>query len=109
MRKPKEFEPSTSASLNRRYGGRLRIGIPKRNSVPTSRIVPDLTQPNRAYAMAMVGRRYEDITRTEGVRVAKPEWSVKRVCQSCATKFYGLGRSPIACPLCGTHSIRRRC
>jgi uncharacterized protein (TIGR02300 family) len=35
------------------------------------------------------------------VRVAKPEWGVKRVCQSCATKFYDLGRSPIACPQCG--------
>ncbi len=37
----------------------------------------------------------------EGVRVAKPEWGVKRLCQSCATKFYDLGRSPIACPQCG--------
>ncbi len=36
-----------------------------------------------------------------GVRVAKPEWGVKRVCQSCETKFYDLGRSPIACPQCG--------
>jgi uncharacterized protein (TIGR02300 family) len=35
------------------------------------------------------------------VRVAKPEWGVRRVCQSCATKFYDLGRSPIACPQCG--------
>jgi uncharacterized protein (TIGR02300 family) len=34
--------------------------------------------------------------------VAKPEWGVKRVCQSCATKFYDLGRHPIACPKCGT-------
>ncbi len=33
--------------------------------------------------------------------MAKPEWGVKRVCQSCATKFYDLGRSPIACPQCG--------
>ncbi len=32
--------------------------------------------------------------------VAKPEWGIKRVCQSCATKFYDLGRSPIACPQC---------
>ncbi len=36
-----------------------------------------------------------------GVRVAKPEWGVKRLCQSCATKFYDLSRSPIACPQCG--------
>ena len=33
--------------------------------------------------------------------MAKPEWGVKRVCQSCATKFYDLGRSPITCPQCG--------
>jgi uncharacterized protein (TIGR02300 family) len=32
--------------------------------------------------------------------VAKPEWGVKRVCQSCAAKFYDLGRSPITCPKC---------
>ncbi|MEE9209178.1 MAG: TIGR02300 family protein, partial [Kiloniellales bacterium] len=35
------------------------------------------------------------------MRVAKPEWGVKRICQSCAAKFYDLGRSPIACPQCG--------
>jgi uncharacterized protein (TIGR02300 family) len=35
------------------------------------------------------------------LRVAKPEWGVKRLCQSCATKFYDLGRSPITCPQCG--------
>jgi len=33
--------------------------------------------------------------------VAKPEWGVKRVCQSCAAKFYDLRRSPITCPKCG--------
>ncbi len=33
--------------------------------------------------------------------MAKPEWGVKRVCKSCAAKFYDLGRSPIACPKCG--------
>ncbi len=33
--------------------------------------------------------------------MAKPEWGVKRLCQSCATKFYDLGRSPITCPKCG--------
>ncbi len=33
--------------------------------------------------------------------MAKPEWGVKRLCQSCATKFYDLCRSPIACPQCG--------
>ena len=102
MRKLKEFEPSTSASLNGRYGGRLRVGVPMKDSVPTSGIVPDLTQADRAYSIAMDGRRYEDSTRKEGVRVAKPEWGVKRVCQSCAAKCYGLSSSPIACPQCGT-------
>ncbi|MEE8500438.1 MAG: TIGR02300 family protein [Kiloniellales bacterium] len=33
--------------------------------------------------------------------MAKPEWGIKRICQSCAAKFYDLGRSPIACPQCG--------
>ncbi len=33
--------------------------------------------------------------------MAKLEWGVKRLCQSCATKFYDLSRSPIACPQCG--------
>ncbi len=33
--------------------------------------------------------------------MAEPEWGIKRACQSCATKFYDLGRSPIACPQCG--------
>lgn len=32
--------------------------------------------------------------------MAKPEWGVKRVCQSCAVKFYDLKRSPITCPKC---------
>lgn len=32
--------------------------------------------------------------------MAKPEWGVKRVCQSCAAKFYDMNRSPITCPKC---------
>lgn len=32
--------------------------------------------------------------------MAKPEWGVKRVCQSCAAKFYDMSRSPITCPKC---------
>ncbi len=32
--------------------------------------------------------------------MAKSEWGVKRVCQSCAAKFYDLNRSPITCPQC---------
>ncbi len=32
--------------------------------------------------------------------MAKLEWGVKRVCQSCAAKFYDLNRSPITCPKC---------
>ncbi len=32
--------------------------------------------------------------------MAKPEWGIKRVCQSCAIKFYDLNRSPITCPKC---------
>jgi uncharacterized protein (TIGR02300 family) len=33
--------------------------------------------------------------------VAKPEWGVKRTCQSCSARFYDLARSPILCPKCG--------
>jgi uncharacterized protein (TIGR02300 family) len=33
--------------------------------------------------------------------LAKPEWGTKRICQSCGTRFYDFGRSPIACPSCG--------
>ncbi len=32
--------------------------------------------------------------------MAKPEWGVKRVSQSCAARFYDLNRSPITCPKC---------
>lgn len=33
--------------------------------------------------------------------MAKPELGAKRLCQSCATKFYDLNRDPILCPKCG--------
>jgi len=32
--------------------------------------------------------------------VAKPEWGIKRICQSCSAPFYDLQRSPIVCPKC---------
>ena len=34
--------------------------------------------------------------------MAKPELGLKRVCVSCATRFYDLGRAPAVCPKCGT-------
>ncbi len=34
--------------------------------------------------------------------LAKPEWGIKRVCQSCSALFYDMRRSPITCPSCGT-------
>ena len=34
--------------------------------------------------------------------MAKPKWGSKRTCQSCAAKYYDLGRTPIICPKCGT-------
>ena len=34
--------------------------------------------------------------------MAKSEWGVKRVCQSCDVRFYDLRRDPIVCPSCGT-------
>lgn len=33
--------------------------------------------------------------------MAKQEWGVKRLCTSCAARFYDLGRSPAVCPNCG--------
>lgn len=39
---------------------------------------------------------------TLGVSMAKPELGHKRVCVSCATRFYDLGRAPAICPKCGT-------
>ncbi|WP_118134056.1 FYDLN acid domain-containing protein [Oceanicella sp. SM1341] len=30
-----------------------------------------------------------------------PEWGVKRVCPSCAARFYDLTNDPATCPVCG--------
>jgi uncharacterized protein (TIGR02300 family) len=32
--------------------------------------------------------------------MSKPARGTKRVCPSCAARFYDLGRSPIVCPVC---------
>ncbi len=32
--------------------------------------------------------------------MAKPELGLKRVCVSCSTKFYDLGKQPATCPKC---------
>lgn len=34
--------------------------------------------------------------------MAKPEWGVKRVCDSCGTRFYDFRKPEIVCPKCGT-------
>lgn len=34
--------------------------------------------------------------------VAKPEWGLKRTCQSCGAHFYDMRRNPAVCPKCGT-------
>lgn len=34
--------------------------------------------------------------------MAKPELGTKRLCGSCAAKFYDLNKDPIVCPKCGT-------
>lgn len=34
--------------------------------------------------------------------MAKPELGTKRVCVSCAAKFYDLTKTPAICPKCGT-------
>lgn len=31
----------------------------------------------------------------------KEEWGLKRVCPSCAMRFYDLQRDPMTCPSCG--------
>jgi uncharacterized protein (TIGR02300 family) len=31
----------------------------------------------------------------------KNDWGVKRVCLSCAARFYDFDKSPIVCPSCG--------
>ena len=33
--------------------------------------------------------------------MAKPEWGIKRICQSCGTLYYDLRKTPIVCPKCG--------
>ena len=42
-----------------------------------------------------------DVQSIGGLAVAKPEWGLKRVCQSCSAKFYDMQRNPIVCPKCG--------
>ena len=34
--------------------------------------------------------------------MVKPELGLKRLCVSCAARFYDLGRAPAVCPKCGT-------
>ena len=33
--------------------------------------------------------------------MVKPEWGVKRICNSCSAPFYDLRKDPIVCPKCG--------
>ncbi|WP_144079711.1 TIGR02300 family protein [Candidatus Endolissoclinum faulkneri] len=34
--------------------------------------------------------------------MAKPEWGIKRICQSCGARYYDLNLLPITCPTCNT-------
>jgi uncharacterized protein (TIGR02300 family) len=34
--------------------------------------------------------------------LAKAEWGSKRVCPSCATRYYDMKKNPPVCPSCGT-------
>ncbi|WP_044283168.1 TIGR02300 family protein [Candidatus Endolissoclinum faulkneri] len=34
--------------------------------------------------------------------MAKPEWGIKRICQSCGVRYYDLNHLPITCPTCNT-------
>ncbi len=38
--------------------------------------------------------------------MVKASWGTKRTCQSCAARFYDLGKSPIKCPKCGREHDR---
>ena len=40
-----------------------------------------------------------------GVLMPKPEWGVKHLCGSCATRFYDLGKEEAECPNCGAPYI----
>lgn len=33
--------------------------------------------------------------------MTKPNWGLKRTCQSCGARFYDLEKDPILCPKCG--------
>ena len=33
--------------------------------------------------------------------MAKAEWGLKRVCPSCATRYYDMKKNPPVCPSCG--------
>lgn len=34
--------------------------------------------------------------------MSKPEWGEKRLCPSCSSLYYDLGKTPPSCPKCGT-------
>ncbi|MDR1560843.1 MAG: TIGR02300 family protein [Holosporaceae bacterium] len=34
--------------------------------------------------------------------MAKDNWGIKRVCLSCAARFYDFNKSPITCPACNS-------
>jgi uncharacterized protein (TIGR02300 family) len=55
-----------------------------------------------AFAPARVfGGAGNALTGTE-TQMAKPELGTKRICVSCSTRFYDLGKAPAVCPKCGT-------
>jgi hypothetical protein len=47
-------------------------------------------------------RAATDSPNARGRGMPKDEWGVKRVCPSCATRFYDLQRDPMTCPACGS-------
>jgi uncharacterized protein (TIGR02300 family) len=49
-----------------------------------------------------MARSYSRVESPRRYWVAKPEWGLKRTCQSCGARFYDLARSPITCPKCGS-------
>jgi uncharacterized protein (TIGR02300 family) len=49
-----------------------------------------------------VDKRLTFLIVSGGHSVTKPEWGLKRVCPSCATRYYDMKKNPPVCPNCGT-------
>jgi uncharacterized protein (TIGR02300 family) len=60
-------------------------------------ILPRHAAPPGVFAEGVVSS-----DRRGATTVVKPEWGIKRLCQSCGARYYDFLRTPIVCPSCGT-------